>query len=130
MRQLCAERLDETAQNGEPGVRRHLDIFTAEQATQYLRLDEMHRLSFDAILGTLADDGVLLYETFAAGNEAFGRPTNPDFLLAAGELLERVRGRLAVVAFEEGIVTRTGGQAVVQRLAAVGLRHARPWPLP
>jgi hypothetical protein len=82
------------------------------------------------MLGTLADDGVLVYETFAAGNEAFGRPSNPDFLLAAGELLERVRGRLVVVAFEEGIATRAGGQAVVQRLAAVGLRHARPWPLP
>lgn len=90
----------------------------------------LHRPSFDAMLGTLADDGVLVYETFAAGNEAFGRPSNPDFLLVAGELLERVRGRLAVVAYEEGVVMRAGGQAVVQRLAAVGPRHARPWPLP
>jgi len=90
----------------------------------------LHRPSFDAVLGALADDGVLVYETFAAGNEAYGRPANPDFLLAAGELLERVRGRLAVVAFEEGVVTRAGGRAVVQRLAAVGRRYARPWPLP
>jgi len=90
----------------------------------------LHRPSFDAMLGALADDGVLVYETFAAGNETFGRPSNPDFLLAAGELLDRVRGRLGVVAFEEGVVTREGGQAVVQRLAAVGPRHARPWPLP
>ena len=82
------------------------------------------------MLGTLADDGVLVYETFAAGNEAFGRPMNPDFLLTAGELLERVRGRLAVVAYEEGGVMRAGGQAGGQRLAAVGPRHARPWPLP
>ncbi len=90
----------------------------------------LHRPSFDAVLGALADDGVLVYETFAAGNEAYGRPANPDFLLAAGELLERVRGRLAVVAFEEGVVTRAGGRAVVQRLAAVGRRYARPWPVP
>ena len=90
----------------------------------------LHRPSFDAMLGALADDGVLVYETFAAGNEVFGRPANPDFLLAPGELLERVRGRLAVVAFEEGVVARVGGQSVVQRLAAVGPRHPRPWPLP
>ena len=90
----------------------------------------LYRASFGAMLDALADDGVLVYETYAAGNEAFGRPANPAFLLAAGELLERVRGRLAVVAFEEGVVAREGGQAVVQRLAAVGPRHARPWRLP
>ena len=91
----------------------------------------LHRPSFDAMLDALADDGVLVYETFAAGNEAFGKPSNPAFLLARGELLERVRGRLAVVAFEEGVVERgAGARAVVQRLAAVGPRRAAPWPLP
>ena len=75
--------------------------------------------------GALAGDGVLLYETFAAGNEAFGRPTNPEFLLRPGELLQIVRGRLSVIAFEQG---RVDGDrpAVVQRMAAVGLRAA--WP--
>ena len=48
---------------------------------------------FAHLLAALADDGVLLYETFARGNEAFGRPSNPDFLLAPGELLERVAAR-------------------------------------
>lgn len=99
--------------------------FDAIVVTNYL-----HRPSFDAMLSTLAGDGVLVYETFAAGNEAFGRPSSADFLLAAGELLDRVRGRLAVVAFEEGIVERGADRAVVQRLAAVGPGYARPWPLP
>ena len=90
----------------------------------------LHRPSFDAMLAALSDSGVLVYETFAAGNEAFGRPSNPAFLLAPGELLERTRNRLAVVSYEEGRVERAGGPAVIQRLAAVGLRHARPWPLP
>jgi SAM-dependent methyltransferase len=89
----------------------------------------LHRPTFPAMLDTLADDGVLIYETFAAGHERFGRPSNPDFLLATGELLELVRGRLGVVAFEEGLVERNGGRAVVQRLAAVGPRRAAPWPL-
>jgi len=90
----------------------------------------LHRPSFDAMLAALSDSGVLIYETFAAGNEAFGRPSNPAFLLAAGELLERTLGRMAVVSYEEGRVDRAGGSAVIQRLAAVGRRYARPWPLP
>ena len=90
----------------------------------------LHRPSFDAMLDALADAGVLIYETFAAGNEAFGRPSNPAFLLQPGELLERTRGRLAVVSYEEGRVERAGGPAVIQRLAAVGRRYARPWRLP
>lgn len=61
--------------------------------------------------------GVLLYETFAKGNEAYGRPRNPDFLLQPGELLEAVRGRLEVIAYEQRIVNRPG-PAVVQRIAA------------
>jgi SAM-dependent methyltransferase len=89
----------------------------------------LHRPTFDATLGLLADDGVLIYETFAAGNEAFGRPSNPAFLLAPGELLERVRGRLDVVAYEEGVVAREAGKVLIQRLAAVGQRHPRPWAL-
>lgn len=94
--------------------------FDAIVVTNYL-----HRPQFPALLDALADDGVLLYETFAAGNEAYGRPCNPAFLLERDELAERVRGRLIVVAFEQGRVegART---AVVQRLAAVG--RNRTWP--
>lgn len=86
----------------------------------------LHRPLFGALLAALADDGVLLYETFAAGNEAHGRPSNPSFLLQTGELLALCSGRLEVVAFEQGRVARDGRVCVLQRIAAVGLRH--PWP--
>ncbi|MGE0748167.1 MAG: class I SAM-dependent methyltransferase [Rhodospirillales bacterium] len=76
----------------------------------------LHRPLFPAILDALAPGGVLIYETFAAGNERFGRPRNPDFLLRPGELLDAVRGRLTVVAYEHGVTERP---AVVQRLCAV-----------
>ena len=81
-----------------------------------------------ALLDALADDGTLLYETFAAGNEAFGRPANPAFLLARDELAERIRGRLTIVAFEQGRIASGARIAVVQRIAAVG--RDRSWPPP
>ena len=70
------------------------------------------------IVAALAPGGVLIYETFAAGNERYGRPSNPDFLLRPGELLETVRGRLTVLAFEQGFIRRPR-PAVVQRICAV-----------
>jgi len=98
------------------------ESFDAVIVSRYL-----HRPRFDDVLALLAPAGTLLYETFAVGNERFGRPTNPAFLLEPGELLERVHERLVVVDFEQG----AHGQpptAVVQRLAAVG--RARVWPPP
>ena len=86
----------------------------------------LHRPAFGPMLDGLTDDAVLLYETFAAGNEAFGRPSNPAFLLRPGELYERVRDRLVVVAFEQGRVRDAGRDAVVPRVAAVGRAYA--WP--
>jgi SAM-dependent methyltransferase len=86
----------------------------------------LHRPLLPHLLATLALDGVLLYETFAVGNEAFGRPSNPAFLLREDELLESVRNRLAVVAFEQGRIVDQDRVAVVQRIAAVG--RARRWP--
>lgn len=68
--------------------------------------------------GLLAPGGALLYETFARGHERFGRPTNPDFLLAPGELLDCVRGRLRVAAYEELEIAEPR-PAKVQRIAAV-----------
>jgi len=88
----------------------------------------LHRALFPHLLAALTDEGVFLYETFAAGNGAFGRPTNPDFLLQPGELLAVVQNRLTVVAFEQGLVDLADGHAVVQRIAAIGPR--RPWPPP
>lgn len=77
----------------------------------------LHRPLFPAICHALAPGGVLIYETFALGNERFGRPHNPDFLLRPGELLEAFAG-LAMVAFEQGEVTRPR-RAAIQRIAAV-----------
>ena len=55
------------------------------------------------VLGLLQPGGVLLYETFMAGQERFGKPSNPDFLLAPGELLQAARSAgLDVIAYEEG----------------------------
>ncbi|KAA0597706.1 SAM-dependent methyltransferase [Azospirillum lipoferum] len=78
----------------------------------------LHRPLFPAILAALEPGGLLIYETFADGNARFGRPSSPDFLLRPGELLETVRGRLQVVAFEQGELS-VPKPAVVQRICAV-----------
>jgi len=60
---------------------------------------------------------VVIYETFALGNERFGRPRNPDFLLRPGELIDAFAA-LTIVAFEEGEVTLPR-PSVIQRIAAI-----------
>jgi SAM-dependent methyltransferase len=79
----------------------------------------LHRPLFGEIVAALAPDGILIYETFAQGNEVFGKPSNPNFLLAPGELLDvAARGGLRVLAYEDGVVTHPK-PARVQRLCAV-----------
>jgi len=80
-----------------------------------------------AIVAAVADGGVLLYETFAAGNAAHGKPSNPNFLLQPGELLDAVSGQLQVVAYEQGFISDPR-PAVVQRICAVR-RNAGDIPL-
>ena len=92
-------------------------VFAAIVVTNYL-----WRPLFPSIRAALAPGGVLLYETFAHGNAAYGRPRTPDFLLQPGEL-PRLCGGLTVVAFEDG---DTGG-AVIQRICAVN--GPGPFPL-
>jgi SAM-dependent methyltransferase len=77
----------------------------------------LHRPLLPAIAQALATSGVLIYETFARGNERFGRPHNPDFLLRPGELLDAF-AMLTVIAFEQGEVS-VPRPAVIQRIAAV-----------
>lgn len=93
--------------------------FDAIVVTNYL-----WRPLWPALLGALAEGGVLIYETFAAGNETVGRPARAQFLLRHGELLEAARG-LHVVAYEDGFVDAP--PRFVQRIAAVaaapGLRR-------
>jgi SAM-dependent methyltransferase len=78
----------------------------------------LYRPILGNIVAAVAVGGVLLYETFAAGNERFGRPCRPEFLLQPGELLEAVRGRLRVVAYEDLLVGKPP-HAAMQRIAAV-----------
>lgn len=78
----------------------------------------LHRPLLPQLLDVLAPGGVLIYETFTQGNEVFGKPSNPDFLLRPHELIEWVCPRLTVVAFEQGR-TDSPRLAVIQRLCAV-----------
>ena len=77
----------------------------------------LHRPLLPAIVAAVAPGGCLIYETFAAGNERLGKPSNPDFLLQPGELLEAVRGQLTVLAYENLEVSEPR-PAMVQRIAA------------
>ena len=77
----------------------------------------LHRPLFAPIAAALAPGGVVIYETFAVGNERFGRPKNPGFLLRPGELL-RAFAALTCVAFEQGEVNLPR-PAIIQRIAAV-----------
>jgi len=86
--------------------------FAGVVVTNYL-----HRPLLPALVAAVAPGGLLLYETFAQGNERFGRPRSPDFLLSPGELLGAVRGRLRVLAYEDLEVTEPR-PAMVQRIAA------------
>ena len=90
--------------------------FDAVVVTHYLWRDLLPTL-----IDSLTDGGMLLYETFSVGNASVGKPSNPDFLLRPGELLQAARG-LRVVAFEEGFLSAP--ERFVQRIAAV--REARP----
>lgn len=87
--------------------------FGAIVVTNYL-----HRPLLGAMAGALVPGGVLIYETFARGNERFGKPSNPDFLLAPGELLRSFIEDLRIVAYED-IVVENPRPAALQRLCAV-----------
>lgn len=76
------------------------------------------------IVAAVSDNGVLIYETFGQGNERFGRPRNPDFLLQPGELLAAVGTGLRTIAFEH--VRLPEPDRIVQRICAVGVDHR--WP--
>jgi SAM-dependent methyltransferase len=77
----------------------------------------LHRPIFRSLVDALLPGGVLIYETFAQGNERYGRPSNPEFLLRPGELLRSLEP-LAIVAFEQGLISAPK-PAVVQRVCAV-----------
>jgi SAM-dependent methyltransferase len=85
----------------------------------------LFRPLFPQLAASLRPDGILVYETFAQGNQIYGKPSNPDFLLAPEELLGLARqGGLQVLAYEDGHVDRPH-PAQVQRLCAAGPAFAK-----
>ncbi|CAJ0770682.1 class I SAM-dependent methyltransferase [Ralstonia chuxiongensis] len=87
--------------------------FDAVVVTNYL-----YRPLWPRLLASVAPGGRLIYETFAVGNETVGKPSNPAFLLAPGELLDAVRGQLRVIGYEDGFLA-SPREAYVQRVCAV-----------
>lgn len=87
------------------------ETFAGVVVTNYL-----WRPLWPVLLASVAPGGVLLYETFAEGNETVGKPSRPDFLLRRGELMQAC-GELHVVAYEDGFLAQP--DRFVQRIAAV-----------
>ncbi len=99
--------------------------FDAIVVTNYL-----HRPLLPVLRDALSSNGVLIYETFAAGNERYGKPSNPAFLLKPGELLAAFAG-LHVLAFEDGVISAPR-PACIQRicvLRSADERRARLEPI-
>lgn len=101
--------------------------FAAESFEAIVVVHYLHRPLLPLIATALAEGGLLIYETFAQGNERFGRPRNPDFLLRPRELLDAFAD-LRVLAFEDGAVAGTV-PAMIQRLAAVRLEPRATEPV-
>lgn len=115
---LCCD-LENGQNDGWPFAKNR---FAGIVVTNYL-----HRPLFPALLDSLAPGGMLIYETFAVGNEKFGKPGNPDFLLQDGELLPIAQSAnpypLHVVAYENGYVELPKA-ALIQRICAIKLVDA------
>ncbi len=88
------------------------EMFDAVVVTNYL-----HRPIFNKLISLISCDGLLIYETFAKGNEVFGKPSNPDFLLNSEELIELVRPKMRVTSFYEGY-SNEGRKAIMQKIVA------------
>lgn len=91
--------------------------FSTERFAAIVVTNYLHRPLLPVLAASLLPDGILLYETFMLGNERYGKPSNPRFLLQPGELLDAYGGSLRVLAFEQGRVAAPKA-AVIQRLCA------------
>tara|TARA_B100001142_G_scaffold298109_1_gene321031 strand:+ start:625 stop:1176 length:552 start_codon:yes stop_codon:yes gene_type:complete len=91
----------------------HRQEFSGVIVTNYL-----YRPLFENLINSLSDGGVLIYQTFMVGNEAYGRPRNPKFLLKRNELSDVFDKKLDVIAFEQGY-TESPKPAVIQSICAV-----------
>lgn len=115
--QKDVELIEADLEDGSPfplGARRFAGVIV---------VNYLYRPRLSAIIRAVADDGLLIYETFARGHERFGKPSNPDYLLKPNELIEAVAPNLVVVDYEYGLLPK--GPNFVQRIAACGPRH--PW---
>lgn len=113
--QLDLEAVDEDGKAQEPWP------FAVNQFAGIVVTNYLYRPLWPKIVASLAVGGVLIYETFALGNEQFGKPSNPAFLLARGELLQVAQSHgLQIVAFEDGYVDKPK-PAMLQRICAVKL---------
>ena len=92
--------------------------YPGEQFAGIVVTNYLHRPLFPSLVASLRDGGILIYETFARGNERYGRPSNPEFLLQPGELLEAVSGQLRVLAYEDTFVAEPK-PALMQRICAM-----------
>jgi SAM-dependent methyltransferase len=96
--------------------------FQGQQFAGIIVTNYLYRPHLPALISNLDKDGVLIYATFAAGHEAFGRPKNPAFLLHPDELLDTFGAQLVVVAYEQA-TERGTAPAVRQRICATGSNH-------
>jgi SAM-dependent methyltransferase len=91
--------------------------FAGRQFDGVVVTNYLWRALLPTIVASVAPGGVLIYETFAVGNETVGKPSRPDFLLKPGELLAACTDQLRVVAYEDGFLDAPA--RYVQRIAAV-----------
>jgi SAM-dependent methyltransferase len=98
----------------------HDEPFPARRFEGVVVTNYLFRPLLPDLVEAVARGGVLIYETYAKGHERLGSPANPDFLLDPGELLEAVRGRLEVIAYEA--MESEPRSAIMQHICAVNTR--------
>jgi SAM-dependent methyltransferase len=120
----AVDRAPELFESPPPGVTvRGADLEGASWPYEGRRFDAivvtnyLHRPLMPHLIASLESGGLLVYETFARGHERFGKPSNPEYLLAPGELLLAVAGQLRVLGYED-LVVDDPRPAAVQRLCA------------
>ena len=100
--------------------------FAGRQFDAVIVVHYLHRPLLGLLAEAVVPGGRLVYETFVRGNEQFGRPRNPDFLLRPRELLDAF-GDLRILAFEDGLVAAPQ-PAMIQRIAALRLEPRASGP--
>jgi SAM-dependent methyltransferase len=100
--------------------------FEGERFDAVVVANYLWRPLLPTLIESVAEGGLLIYETFALGNQTVGKPSNPDFLLRPGELLAAAQG-LRVLGYEDGFLDHP--PRFVQRIAAVRERSAAGEPV-